>query len=84
MPETNIFNKSIIKKKRKMHDKIVLPAKAKLSSIEVLHSRALINSYISHDVFFSIHNVWSESDDMKEAIRNLKTSTVHQKFNFIV
>ena len=57
MPETNILNKSIIKKKRKTLDKIVLPAKAKLSSIEVLHSRALINSYISHDVFFSIHNV---------------------------
>ena len=41
--------KSIIKKKKKKHDKIVLLAKSKLHSIEVLTSKALINSNISHD-----------------------------------
>ena len=41
--------KSIIKKKKKKHDKIVLLGKSKLSSIEVLLSKALINSNISHD-----------------------------------
>ena len=42
--------KSIIKKK-KNHDKIVLLEKDKLNTIEVLISKALIDSYISHDKF---------------------------------
>ena len=36
--------KSIIKKKKKKHDKIVLLAKSKLNRIEVLISKALIDS----------------------------------------
>ena len=43
--------KSIIKKKKKKHDKIVLLGKSKLNTIEVLISEALIDSYISHDEF---------------------------------
>ena len=43
--------KSITKKKNAKHDKIVLLAKPKLNSKEILISRALINTYISHDVF---------------------------------
>ena len=49
-----------------MHDKIVLLAKTKLDSNEVLISKALINSYISHDEFVSVNNVLREYDDMKE------------------
>ena len=49
--------KSIIKKKKKKHDKIVLLAKSKLNSIEVLISKALIDSNISHDEFVLINNV---------------------------
>ena len=45
--------KSIIKKKRKKHDKKVLSGKDKSNTIEVLISKALINSYISHDEFAS-------------------------------
>ena len=41
--------KSIFKKKKKKHDKIVLLAKSKLNSIEVLLPKALIDSVISHD-----------------------------------
>ena len=41
--------KTLIKKKK--HGKIVLLAKSKLNSIEVLISKALINSVISHDEF---------------------------------
>ena len=41
--------KSIITKKRKKHDKIVLLAKSQLNRIEVLISKALIDSNISHD-----------------------------------
>ena len=44
--------KSIIKKKKKKHNKIVLLAKAKLNNIvEVLTCKALNDSYISHDEF---------------------------------
>ena len=42
--------KSIIKKKKKKHGKMVLLAKTKLSTIELLISRVLIDSYISHDL----------------------------------
>ena len=42
-------NKLIIKKKKKKYDKIVLLEKDKLNTIEFLTSKALINSYISHD-----------------------------------
>ena len=41
--------KPIIKKKKKKHDKIVLLAKYKLNSIEVLNSKGLIDSNISHN-----------------------------------
>ena len=43
--------KSIILKKKKKHDKVVLLAKSKLNSTEVLISKALIDSVISHDEF---------------------------------
>ena len=48
--------KSIIKKKEKKHDKIVLLAKSKVNGI-VLISKALIDSNISHDAFILINNV---------------------------
>ena len=62
--------KSIIKKKKKKHDKIVLLAKSKLNSIEVLISKALIDSNISHDEFVLINNVLQEFYDIKEEIKN--------------
>ena len=42
---------SIIKKKKKKHDKIVFLGKDKLNTIKVLISEALIDSYVSHDEF---------------------------------
>ena len=72
--------KSIIKKKKKKHNKIVLLAKTKLNIIEVLIFRALSDSYISLDEFVLVNIVLKESVDMKEAIKNLKTSTVYQRF----
>ena len=65
--------KSIIKKKKKKHDKIVLLAKSKLNSIEVLISKALIDSVISHDEFVLINNVLKQYNEMKEETKNLKT-----------
>ena len=66
--------KSIIKKKKKRHDKIVLLRKDKLNTIEVLISKALIDSYISHDEFVSVNNVLKEYNKMKEEIKNPETS----------
>ena len=45
---------SIIKKKKKKLDKIVLLVKSKLISIEFLISKALIDSNMSHDEFVYI------------------------------
>ena len=59
--------KSIIKKKKKKkHDKIVLLAKSKLNSTEVLISRTLIYLNIRHDNFVLINSVLKKYDDMKE------------------
>ena len=67
----NKHYESVIKKKRKKHDKIVSLAKTKLDTIEVLISKALINSYIDHDKFVSV-NVLREYSNMKEEIKNPK------------
>ena len=59
--------KSIIKKKKKKHGKIVSLAKAKLGRIAVLVSK------ISHDELVLINNVLKEYDDIKKGIKNLKS-----------
>ena len=56
---------SIIKKKKKKHDKIVLLGRDKLSTKEVLIYKALIDSYISHEELVSVSNV-SEYNEMKK------------------
>ena len=61
--------RSIIKKKKKKRDKIVLLRKDKLKAIEILISKALIDSYISHDEFVSINNVLREYKEMKREIK---------------
>ena len=48
--------RSKINKKKKKHHKIVLLAKSKLNSKEVLISKALIDWIISHDEFVLINN----------------------------
>ena len=64
------YKSIIMKKKEKKDDKIVLPAKDKLNTIEVLTSKALIDSHISHDEFASVNNVLREYNEMKEEIKN--------------
>ena len=61
---------SIIKKKRKNNEIIVSLARVKLSAIEALISKDLINWYISHDEFASMNNVLKEYNDTKEAHKN--------------
>ena len=61
---------SIIKRKRKKRDRIVLLAKSKLNSIGVVISKALIDSNISHEEFVLINNILKEFYDMNEETEN--------------
>ena len=61
--------KSIIKKKKNKHDKIVLLVKSKLNSIEVLLSKSLIDSVVSHDEFVLISNALKEYNELREEIK---------------
>ena len=65
--------KSIIEKKKKMHDKTVLLEKSKLHSMEVLISTVLIDSNIIHEDLFLLNNVLREYRDMKKEIRYFRT-----------
>ena len=65
--------KSIIKRKKKKHDKLVFLAKSKLNRIEFLISKSLIDSSISHDDFFKKNIVLKEYNKMNQEIKNLKT-----------
>ena len=56
----------MIRKKKKKNDKIVLLAKTKLNSMEILISKALIDSNISRDEFILTNNLLKEYDDKKE------------------
>ena len=49
--------KSFIIKKKKSHDETVLIVKAKLDTIEVLLSKAIIDLCISHGKFVLVNNV---------------------------
>ena len=50
----------------------MLLAKTKLNTIEVLISKALIDSYINHDKIVSVNNVLREYNEMKDEIKYLK------------
>ena len=47
--------------------------KSKLNSIEVLISKASVDSVISHDKFVLMNNMLEEYNKMKKEIKNLKT-----------
>ena len=66
--------KSIIKKKKKKHDRTVLLGKHKLNTIEALISKALIDSCISHHEFSSVKNLLRASNETKKEIKNPETS----------
>ena len=55
---TGIIKKllEVTRKKKKKHNKIVMPAKSKLNSTETLMSQALIDLDISHEEFRTIVN----------------------------
>ena len=49
--------KTMTKKKKKKHDKTKFLGKDELNTIEILISKVLIDSYVSHDEFVSVNNV---------------------------
>ena len=74
--------KSIIKKKKKKHDRIILLAKSKLNSIEILISKALIDFSISYDEFVLINDVLKEYDYMKEETKSTNDKYLNINFNY--
>ena len=67
--------KSMIKKNKKSHDKILLLAKTKLNIIEVLISKDLIDWKVSHVEIVLLNNVLKGYEkEMKEEINDLKFS----------
>ena len=63
--------KSIIKKRSKC-DKIVLLGRVKLNAMEVLISKDLIDSYITHEKFVSVNIVLREYNETKKEVKNPK------------
>ena len=63
--------RSIIKKKKKKHNKIASLPKSKLNYIELLISTSLIDWVISHDEFVLMNNVLKEYEEMKKETKNL-------------
>ena len=49
---------------------MVLLGQTKLDTIEVLISKALMDSYINYDEFVSVNNVLREYNKMKEEFKN--------------
>ena len=70
--------KSLVKKKKKKRDKILLLAKPKLNNIKVLNSEALIDSTINDDEFVLINNVLKEIKNVNVKLRvSLSKILVH-------
>ena len=57
----------------------MLLKKNKLNTIKVLVSKALIDSYISYDEFFSVNDVLREHYEMEEEIKNPETSVEYNR-----
>ena len=58
----------IINKKKRKNDKIVLLGKYKLNTVQVLISKSLINSYISHDDFVIVNDILIECNKIKKFV----------------
>ena len=51
-------------------------AKTKLETIEVLKSKAVINSYVNDVKFGSVNIVLKEYDNLEEEIKNAKNAVI--------
>ena len=76
--------KSIIMERKKKHDKIALLVKSKFNIMEVLISKALIDSNINHDEFALIDNVLKEVYNMKEEIKHYDKFKLYIKQCYLI
>ena len=60
---------NITRNKKKKHDKVLMLAKSKLSSIEAFISQALIDMEISHEECITILKVKDKYEKMKDSLR---------------
>lgn len=56
----------------------MLLVKTKLSTIEILISKVLIDSYVNHGKFVSVTNLLREHNEMKEKKKNPENAVVLQ------
>ena len=69
---------------KKKHNKIVMLARSKLSSIECKISEALINNEISHEDFMTISNEEKKYRELKKSIRIMSSQiSDSEKVNLI-
>ena len=61
---------NITRKKNKKHDKILMLAKSRLNSIEILVSQALIDMEINHEEFVTILKKKDNYETMKDNLRS--------------
>ena len=72
---------NITRKKKKKHNKIIILARNKLNIIETLISRALIDFDISHEEFSKIIYEKNNYEQMKDNIRNARSTNDLNKEN---
>ena len=63
---------------------MILLAKSKFNSTEVLISKVLLDSYIIHDEFVLVNDVSRECDDMKEEIKMYKSRHLIKYLNLLI
>ena len=80
---TGIIKKllSMTRNKKKKHDKVLILAKSKLSSIETLVSYALIDMEINHEGFIAILKEKDKYKKLKENVRNVSEKQENMSVN---
>ena len=72
---------NVTRNKQKKHNKVVVLAKRKLNSNDTLMSQVSKDLDISHEEFKTIVNARERYEQMKESIRNIKSSVEKDEFN---
>ena len=75
---------SITRNKKEKPNKILMLAKSKLSSIEILASQALIDMETSHEEFVPIFKEKVKYEKMKENVRNVSEKQENMRLNCVI
>ena len=74
---------SIMRNKKKEHDKILVLAKNKLSSTETLVSQALIDTEVNHEEFITILKEKDKYEKIKEKMKNVSEKQENMRLNSV-